>query len=415
MISKLVACLIAALMPLSGHALAQATYAQPGQGMPTALPKGLQPNLAGTNFWYSQNSAPPCVLTNGATIAVNALGCAAWPPVADGVDLNTITLTQNSTFSFPTGLPTTGNFKFGLRINHGTVPYTAQFAPGYQFPSTSLSGGQPTLCTIANCLDYVWCVSEEGSPPTIVDCNTGMLAMTAITPPASFAITAHDPGTACTSVSISCNSNSITVTNGDNVVVTPIFCNTNVGSCLGSSGANSVSSITKASGTATIGTPHQMTGAAGSRAAAEFEFADVWVVPITSCGGPSTCSLVLTATFANSNNRAPQVAVFDVSGTAASSPDDGIGANASGTATPATATTGTTSQTGEFVYSVVVSQPSNSLTVSTGYTAIEQQQGSGTIPFLTQWKVSGAPGTQTFSSAINSTSWEGAIVTLKHP
>jgi hypothetical protein len=133
------------------------------------------PSLNDPNLWYGQNSSPPCVVANGATISVNAISCVTSPG-GGGIDLNTITLAQNSTFAFPTGLPVKGNFKFGFRINHGTGPYTAQFASGYQFPSTFLTNGQPTLSTSGT--DYVWCVSEEGSPPTTVDCTASMLVMT---------------------------------------------------------------------------------------------------------------------------------------------------------------------------------------------------------------------------------------------
>lgn len=145
---------------------------------------GAQAQTAGTSSLpvkqalalYNAISEPVCALTNGTTISVNLASCASNS--SNGIDLGAITLTQNSTFAFPSGLPTGGNQKFGFRINHGAGSYTAQFASGYQFPSTSLTGGQPVLSTSGT--DYVWCVSEEGSPPTTADCTASMLAMTAV-------------------------------------------------------------------------------------------------------------------------------------------------------------------------------------------------------------------------------------------
>jgi hypothetical protein len=368
------------------------------------------PSLYNPNLWYGQNSSPPCVLTNGSVIAVNALFCTKSPG-GDGVDLNTITLTQNSTFAFPTGLPVKGNFKFGFRINHSGAggPYTAQFAPGYQFPNAVLTNGQPTLSTSGT--DYVWCVSQEGSSPTAVDCTASMLAMTGVTVPPAYSIVAHNIGSNCGNAS-TCAGTSVTYTSTTNQLafVAVGYCDTGSSSCANAAVGVTVSSVTQTAGTATS-TCARATGVAGVTDSVDHLTQDIFICTPTALGASSTATYTATM---SGTAHGPTVATVIVSGVTTTSPDDGIGKAAAGTIAPSVTTTATTTQGSEFLFSTAVAGGGSSTppTVGTGYTQIDS---SGI--FLTQWAVSGSSGSTQTATAV-ATGDTGSTVTVigvKHP
>jgi hypothetical protein len=358
-------------------------------------------STSGANKWTGANPAPPCPLTYAATIAISATSCAAGGTY--GVGTQFVTLTGNATLPLPTGL--TDGQVFEVRIaQDATGGRVLTPAAAYIFP-----GGNFQQSLAAGAVDKLVCEGFGGTSPnfTSTEADCGPVAQ-ALSAGWSYTITSQSLLVDCVANAF-CVAGPINATAGHTVVVITMVCGGSAGHC-----ALPISTTilvpTKSSGAATIGTC-----VLGANTTGNNSFAltmNAYLCPVTGTGALTMQANVSVA------SAHTTVSVFDLAGVVAS-PDDGAGAQASGTASPATVTSAATSQASEFVLAAIASTNSTAVPgTSAGYTVLGGNVSASNFVTLIQWKVGGPAGTQTFSSTVTPASgndWQAFILPMKHP
>ncbi len=341
--------------------------------------------FAGANIFTSQNSAPPCPLTDAATIAVNASACAASN--ADGIHLQTVTLGGNRTLGFPSGLAAGTFVTFQVKQPASGGPYTLTLAAGYN----AAGGSQPTLSTAAGAVDTITCYSPTGSA---MNCGAPQLNYA---PATAISVVSSAVGAQCSgSGALTCAA-SLAVTSGNTLVVFDWGCGGASGACNGSA-----PTPTSAIGSADLGTCTRSSTSSGTTSGAGQDF---WLCPITGTGTPT-----VTVTWP-SNVSYAYVALVQVSGLVAS-PDDGIGNYATGTSlAPSVNATGNTSQPIDLVLSAATADSfaSPTFTQGTGQTLLQKN-----VNFILQYYLTSAVGTPSAAATISlSSNWGMGVLPLK--
>lgn len=327
--------------------------------------------------------------------------------------INRVTLGGNRTLAFPGDL-LPGNFAIYEFTQDATGSRGLVFGAGYQFPlqtvpvQCGVSVTQNCISTTPGAIDAISCYSTSTS---VYRC--GYVLTNEGAP--IYTITSSAIGGDCGSVS-SCASTSITASLNDTFFALITFCDSATGCALNQGGTRTttISSLTKSSGTAVVGTCTQLTGATAldttTSNLAERGF--LYACKVTTGG-----TLVLTAALSASSGHV-QVSTFSVAGITTGSYDDGKGNGNSSATTYNISTNGAITQSSEFIVNALFTASGGSLpTNASGYTAINSAATSG-MNILLQYQVSGASGTTPNASGnwgAGSTPGAAIIAGVFHP
>jgi hypothetical protein len=357
---------------------------------------GYKNSIVADMILSGQNSTPPCVLTDAATIALNAQKC-----ITNGKNspaYQTVTLTASGhIIGCPSDTPAIGSGIL-FKVNEGTGPFKVSMAGCYYVIPTLLdTAGNLILSGIANGINEFYCavsdVSGANGFNSEYDCgsvNTS-LGSTSVYAGAPSAIAfCGGPVTTCAAT--------VSVTAGDILAVWVQDCGTSQ-SCTGTLVGLSSPPI---SGTGLSGCAKFTNAEGGSNGIfAHWAYCTV---------GTTNASLTVTASFTASANQISVVAINLHN--AAAAPDAGIGNivnAASGTSTSNT-TNGNGRQSNGYILSGLMTLASTTITPATGANVIINSGSNGT---LIQSQLAYAPGATFTTNASWSTSTASTMIVIE--
>jgi hypothetical protein len=337
---------------------------------------------AGVNPLDGQYPQKIITLTPGATVT---------PALGSGGGEFDLSINQNTVLACPTGGASGYAEVFWLRvIQPGTANYTLSYDTSgcYNFPFQT-----PFTLTARN--DAVDQITFKTNGTASVDGASILQDLG----PNIYAIGGHTPGTTCTDNTTNCAAPAISVTNGNKLIVFTT-------GCADVSCVNPKRTVSSWSGS-NFGSCVALTGAAFTGA----NYLGIAYI----CNVTGTGSATVTANFSGVAYYAQTVA-FEVAGLA-SSPDDGVGAavQTSSAGTITVTTSGNTTQSNEFIFSITLSTMGSTISNISDTTIDNDNSLINTT--LVQYRRVSASGVTHAMSASTTASGGGyaIIVALKHP